>query len=354
MKTKIVYVLVSSPEDLYLEMAYVSMCSVKHHNPDATIVLVVDSATNASFTSTRASFSNKADEIIVVELDSNIKAQKRSRILKTSVCQHVKGDYLFIDTDTVVVRKLDDIDGIQSNIAACWDTHSCFSKNPFRDMCLGQTKVIGCDCTNEKEYFNSGVIYVKDNPLTHDFYSTWHKYYLEGYEKGISMDQPSFAKTNINMGHIVKRLPDVWNCELKHGIRYLKDCYVVHYLTTNKAVADDIQLFTMNDERVLLKIKTTGELNSEITSLFDDPFRGIASLTHCFAGKDVYFFKTNTFNKLHRSYNNNGYLYKIINMAFCISSLPHRVISKIKKVTKNVIGITRRGRLSENSQSIAP
>ena len=63
MKTKIVYVLVSSPKDLYLEMAYVSMCSVKHHNPDATIVLVVDSATNASFTSTRASFSNKADEI---------------------------------------------------------------------------------------------------------------------------------------------------------------------------------------------------------------------------------------------------------------------------------------------------
>ena len=87
MKTKIVYVLVSSPEDLYLEMAYVSMCSVKHHNPDATIVLVVDSATNASFTSTRASFSNKADEIIVVELDSNIKAQKRSRLLKTSVRQ---------------------------------------------------------------------------------------------------------------------------------------------------------------------------------------------------------------------------------------------------------------------------
>ena len=117
----------------------------------------------------------------------------------------------------------------------------------------------------------------------------------------------------------------------------------VHYLTTNKAVADDIQLFTMNDERALLEIKSSGELNSRITSLFDDPFSGIASLTHCFAGNDVYFFRTNTFCKLLVSYNHNGLLYKTIDMVLYIRSLPRRIITKSKKFMKKAIGLTHRG-----------
>ena len=41
MKTKIVYVLVSTDKDFYLEQAYVSMYSAKYHMPDAHIALLV-------------------------------------------------------------------------------------------------------------------------------------------------------------------------------------------------------------------------------------------------------------------------------------------------------------------------
>ena len=49
MKTKIVYVLVSSNNDIYLEQAYVSMYSVKYYMPDAHITLLTDKLTEATF-----------------------------------------------------------------------------------------------------------------------------------------------------------------------------------------------------------------------------------------------------------------------------------------------------------------
>lgn len=48
MKTKVAYVVVSSPNDIYLEQAYVSMFSLKHHMPDAYIVLLTDRLTSES------------------------------------------------------------------------------------------------------------------------------------------------------------------------------------------------------------------------------------------------------------------------------------------------------------------
>lgn len=37
------------------------------------------------------------------------------------------------------------------------------------------------------------------------------------------MDQPAFAKTNYMLNHPVQTLDNVWNCELKHGVKYLKE-----------------------------------------------------------------------------------------------------------------------------------
>ena len=71
MKTKFVYALVSSPADNYLEQAFVSMYSLKHHNPDAHIVEVTDEISNHSFVELRKKELRYADEIVVVPLDDS-------------------------------------------------------------------------------------------------------------------------------------------------------------------------------------------------------------------------------------------------------------------------------------------
>lgn len=303
MKTQVVYVLTSTEKDIYLEQAYVSMCSLKHYVPNAHIVLLTDNTTKSTFTGIREKEIKYADEIIVVDLDAvKYNGQKRSRILKTNVRKYVKGDFLFIDCDTIITKSLEEIDNIDADIAACWDTHSLFIDNPYRKMCIEHARLLGWNIEKENEYFNSGVVYVKDTPITHQFYEHWNKNWFDGLSKGVKMDQPAFALTNYQMNHIIKTLPDIWNCELKHGIKYLKDAFIVHYLCTNASKGQDKQLFILNEEKQLLQIKETGEIPPEIMETIKDPFYGIARLTHCFAGEDVYYFNTFGHSFLRKNY----------------------------------------------------
>jgi len=303
MNTKVVYVLVSSQQDIYLEQAYISMYSLRQHMPHAHIVLLTDQLTVDTFTGTREIIVNYVDELVVENLDyKKLSAQQRSRQLKTTVRNKIKGDYLFIDCDTIITRPLDEIDNFNASIAACRDTHSDFINNPYRDMCLRHGHLLEWPIDDEAEYFNSGAIYVKDNAKTHDFYHHWNKNLKRGYEKEVYMDQPSFAKTNYEMGHIIEHLPDVWNCQLKHGIRYLKDAMIVHYLCTNPSIYQNKQLFLLNEKDVLMKLKSTGEISGKIEEVIKDPFKGLAEVTHCFAGDDIYFFQAESYNYLRSHY----------------------------------------------------
>lgn len=170
MKTKLLYVVVSSPKDIYLEQAYVSMFSARFHMPDAHITLLTDRATDDSFVGVRKDMLKFVNEKIVVNLDTQkYNAQKRSRLLKTNVRNHVSGDFLFIDSDTIVTRPFYEVDDIKTDIAACWDTHSLAKTSPFYYMTLRDGRKLSWPIENEEYFFNIGVIYVKETRLTYKF-----------------------------------------------------------------------------------------------------------------------------------------------------------------------------------------
>lgn len=271
------------------------MYSARMQMPECHITLLTDEKTAESFEGIRKEETKYADEIIAVALDPDLPAQKRSRLLKTNARNYVDGDFLFIDCDTIVVKDLSVIDDNNSILSACWDSHSDFAHNPYRKFCISHVKEFGVDISNETVYFNSGVILAKDTDLTREFYKRWNENYLKGYEKGVSMDQPSLEVTNLEFGYPLQKLAPEWNCELKHGIRYLKDAYIVHYLCTNPSRSNDQQLFLLNEKDVFLKVKKTGEIPPEIIEVIKDPFKGLAEVTHCFAGKEIDFFNTRTY-----------------------------------------------------------
>ncbi len=283
MKTKIAYVLISSDKDIYLEQAYISMMSLKHHMPDAHIELLVDKQTEATLIGLRKKLLEFVDHLIVADIVGDYTPQQRSRLLKTSLRSYVEGDYLFIDSDTIITKQLYDIDDCNYSIAACQDSHSSFEKNPYRNMCVSHGNILEWPIEGEKVYFNSGVIYVKDDATARDFYAKWNELWIDGSRKGVNMDQPTFAKTNYELKHPVSILDDTWNCELKHGLKYLKDAKIVHYLCTN---TDPSPLFVMNDIKELNAIKR-GEINPLIIKCFDDPFVGLAQVSQLISGEDM-------------------------------------------------------------------
>ena len=64
MKTKLLYVLVSSPEDNYLEMAHISITSAKYYMPDCHVVLLVDDQTDRLMDDDRRKILKNVDEYV--------------------------------------------------------------------------------------------------------------------------------------------------------------------------------------------------------------------------------------------------------------------------------------------------
>lgn len=295
MKTKIVYILVSSGADVYTEQAWVSAYSARLRNPSAEIVLLTDADTQVP-----GPMASLFSDIVKVPFPADVPPMKRSRLLKTGLSGYIKGDFLFIDADTVVARPLDDIDNVAAPLAACRDLHSPFAQHPHRSATINMCRRLGFDASGVADYFNSGVLLVKDTPENHAFFEAWQKNYLEGYDAGIRPDQPSLAKTNAD-GRIAL-LPDQWNCEVQNGVRYLRDAYIVHYMVTNVGSGPQDSLFLLNNREVLLRMREAGDITPEIRAVVDDVFKGYAPVTQVFAGDDIYLFRTRRYRSLRRSY----------------------------------------------------
>ncbi len=328
MKTKLLYVLVSSEKDIYLEQAYISMMSARHHMPDVNITLVIDQFTQYSLVGIRKKILDITTKLIVIDLPENLSGQKRSRILKTSVRNHVTGDFLFIDCDTIVLQPLDFIDSLPYEIAACRDSHSSFDTNPYRNMIIGHCSKIGCNIVNEHTYFNSGVLLVKDTPLTHIFYTEWNRNWQKGMkEHGVLMDQPSFAKTNISLNHVVKELSDIWNCQIIHGVKYLRDAKILHYLCTSPTKKGDTQIFILRNKKLLEDIKNNMIIEKNISECFDDPFMGIPECVHVLAGKNIELCQSHTFKYFERIIGTKTF--RIYDKVYRVLNLFHKLLVKM-------------------------
>ena len=231
MKTKLVYVLTCAPDATYIEQALMAVWSARYHNPDAHIVLLTDDLTDKLLVGTRGELLNYISEKIVVPFEIDKSMHFRSRWLKSQVRELVKGDMLFIDCDTICCQSLAEIDDCEALVAMVPDEHLhvCDYPDSLKLLLSETTKKLGYDVTAEEWYFNSGVIYAKDNPTVKQLWKCWHKIWQEGEEMGINPDQPSLGKANILCDHIIHRLPDVWNTLIYMNPVFAKEGKILHF-----------------------------------------------------------------------------------------------------------------------------
>jgi hypothetical protein len=231
MSTKLVYVLTCAPEATYIEQALISVWSARHWNPDAYIVLITDDKTDALLKGKRGEILKYISKKIVVPFDDDaLSPMYRSRWIKTRVRQMIDGDFLFVDSDTICQRALDDIDAIDCEVGAVLESHLKVS-----DYCAGLyknakrvTEVIGVDLDDEQLYFSSGVLLVRDKIKAHTLYEKWHQYWMEGFSCGLKIDQPALAKANRETGHILQQIPDTYNCILFTRPPFVREAHILH------------------------------------------------------------------------------------------------------------------------------
>lgn len=247
MKTKLVYVLTCAPEKNYIEQALMSVYSARHWNPDVHIVLIVDNLTDDLLVGKHAEILNYISEKIVVPFDDDSLTMKyRSRFIKTSVRRLVHGRLMFVDSDTIVCGDLSEIDTFDCEIGAVWESHLLPKDycQPLFEKDQDRTMRLGVDLDEEKVYFSSGVVLAEDSDLAQQLFQLWHDTWLEATKLDMNIDQPSLAKANKLLGHVIQRIPDVYNCIVFTQNNFIRQAKILHissyrnpsYLFTNRVL----------------------------------------------------------------------------------------------------------------------
>lgn len=282
MKTKIVYCLVSDNEDYYYEQLLISLCSLRKHNPNAIVEIVCDNDTFATLHDTRSTIYDYNIIVTPVDTPHNWVKIEKSRYLKTNLRKLTKGDYLFIDTDTVICSSLNFIDNFAFDIAAVRDSHverplpkHSQSRNESESWIWGEAKKSNINIEG-LWHLNSGVMYVKDVKVAYELYTKWAERYSILLKCGVQVDQLALLLSNNEMNNVISLLDPKMNCQVlvEEGRKRVKDAAIIHYFPGK-------QRTILSSPWIMDPVKYTGRINPSIQRIIDEPqkfFKGLSKV----------------------------------------------------------------------------
>lgn len=301
MNTKIVYAIVSSGKSVYFERAFVSAWSVKHYNPQSKITVVIDYVSRNSVDSEcYVNFMKLIDEEIVISINDDYTNVEKSRWIKTNLRNLVKGDFLFLDVDTIVCEDLSEIDDFDIDIGFVQDFNCPFRENQnYKIHKRLMKKYFNQTITSDSDYFNSGVIFAKDKKRCHDFFTLWHNNWLETRRNGYFRDQLSLLKTTIDSHGTASEISGVYNCQFCINLKFLHQAKIMHFYRMQK----DFSLSPFFDESLYLKVRENKEISEELQSMilncksiFNGPSMSLGGIDLEIVGSNVYRLIKNIFN----------------------------------------------------------
>lgn len=266
MNTQIVYVLTSREDDLYLEELWASLYSLRHFNKNVMVVLLSDNTT-AQRISIRNELAGMLTEVKVVDIPSEYPTKERSRYIKTNIRNLVKGDFLFIDTDTIVCAPLDEIDNLTvKNIGMVPELHGLFKEHPTYQYTVYDTKrIFGVDVSDSPYWFNSGCMLVRDNDFTHKFFAKWQKNWeYSAFKKHNSSDQRALLKTDYDYDYVIECIPDIYNAQIAMSLKWFYDSKIIHFWHFRKSFTPNMDFSPFFSHKIYRDIRTAGTINHDI------------------------------------------------------------------------------------------
>lgn len=325
MKTQIVYTLVSSEKDYYLEELWVSLYSLRLFHPEATVKALVDEPTRV-YMERFPALCDMITEIVVVPVPEKYSAKQRSRVIKTTVRNVIDGKYLFVDTDTVICKPLDGIDELSCDIAAVPDGHLPLSECMFPPTNI-VNQIFKTDVSNSKYWFNSGVMFVADNEQTRKFYKRWNENWTYScFEKEQSQDQPALLATDKEFGYVIEKLPGIYNAQVAMSLKYFADAVIVHWWHMDFIENQDYSpYFSL---QVYREVKQGGGITPHVEELIKKCKQSFASPTMPIGKEHIYFLFSPAGKIFNRIYRDGGAASFLMNKFAGWLDLIHKITTK--------------------------
>ena len=278
---KYVYVLTSTPKDLYYEQALMSAYSLRNHMPDAEIIVLVDNKTNESFTeeNKRTALKKYANQIISIDFENSVPNVDRSRLIKTSIPEYIEGSFLYIDCDTIICDDLSEIENADAVTGGVLDGHVMLNEHIHKKYFLARDKKLGFSGTKALgANINGGLVLAKaDTPEqkaeTNELFKQWNEIWrYSAYTKHDKHDQSALNEANFRTGLKMKFLDGKWNCQPSHGgLAYLRDAKIIHYYSSEFSGKNYIPYYKLADKELQMRIKEAGDIPDDIKSMIDEP-----------------------------------------------------------------------------------
>lgn len=268
MNTQIVYVLVSRESDLYLEELWTSLFSLRHFNKDCIVTVLVDLETSVRIDAQK-DLRKLINKLIIVDVPQKYPSKERSRYIKTNLRNLIDGDFLFIDTDTVICGPLDDIDSLDvKNIAMVPELHGPFREHlTYKYTVQDTNRIFNVDVTDSPFWFNSGCMLVRDNQFTRDFFFDWNKNWkYSAFKKNNSSDQRALLKTDYDYGYIIECLPDIYNSQVAMSMKWFYDAKIIHFWHFRKHYTPNMDFSPFMSHEIYRALKREGAITMEIAN----------------------------------------------------------------------------------------
>lgn len=228
---------VTGATDSYAAMAAVSVASLRRVHPNAEVHLFF--WPKAGNSPVWKQLSALATAVHVPLLPGELDAKSASRLIKITLRQRIDGSLLYLDSDTLVIRSLDELSSPRC-IGMVLDRWV----DAPRPGLPGWAKELYETCGwrfPRRNYFNGGVMALPDNPDAHKFSQDWQARWEIGRTKaGVNLDQPSLNAVVAAWPELpIKILEDRFNALVDADPRLAAGAHVLHFFAggTRRGIA---------------------------------------------------------------------------------------------------------------------
>lgn len=225
------YVLIDNDMLRYFNELLISLSSLRQKGFQGPVKILTDERTAKEIEKQNCQeLTELSAELVVIDIPDKYNQTERSRFIKTSMREYVKGDFLFIDTDTIIAEKLPDVVS-DYDIAMVRDMHGTMIETENVDGYRSFFEKCHYSFDASAIMFNSGVIWCKDTAFSHDFFRRWHDEWRYTQSCGVVRDQVSLCKLSNEFAGAIGELADRYNVQVSRliSVKHLIHAVVIHY-----------------------------------------------------------------------------------------------------------------------------
>jgi hypothetical protein len=225
----VVFVLACHQSGSYLDMTCAGLDFLRDVHPEVRATLLVDQRTRTVVDACRSTLL-EAFDAVVVDTHQEESAKAASRALKIRSRRLIEGDYLYLDSDALVVDRLDPVFDLPGDVVFSRDIG--MERTHFEPDNLWVQEHLRLGWAMSERHFNGGVFLARDNAGARAMFDCWWDRWNTFRSAGRCVDQPSLDQA-LASGHAeVGELPARFNATFCVDAKLVRNAAVLHFLVS--------------------------------------------------------------------------------------------------------------------------